>query len=185
MEQEILNKIKNDYLKLKEEREKLSKLSVELDELMQKEDVIRYLRVLEELENIDSDLQSKTDKDLINKAYSRNSSSNKKTNEIYLCLGTFISSTESDIEHGSNDIRVRYDDPRAEYRTYIDIENEFNCVNISIKDCSQFEKMHKIIYPKNFLFAMQEYYKIREEFITNSVLYSQESAIAKIMTKHS
>lgn len=183
MEQEILNKIKKDYLKLKKEREKLSKLSVELDELMQKEDVIRYLSVLEELENIDSGLQNKTDTDLINKAYSRNRSSNKKTNEIYFCLGTFISSTESDVEHGANDIRVRYDDPKAEYRTYIDIENEFNCVNISINDCSQFEKMYKIIYPKNFLFAMQEYYELREQFLVIAVLENEEKAIQKIMKK--
>lgn len=56
MEQEILNKIKKDYFNLKEEKDKLSKLSVELDELMKKEDVIRYLSVLAALENINHNL---------------------------------------------------------------------------------------------------------------------------------
>lgn len=65
-------------------------------------------------------------------------------------LVTLITYIETDIENRTNEISLKYDDQRAEFRIFMDIENEYNRVNININDCANFERIHKIIYLKKY-----------------------------------
>ena len=59
----------------------------------------------------------------------------KTTNDIYVCMGTFMMDNICDIEHGPSDIRLKGDDPKAEYRIYKNIETE-ELEIITIRKCA-------------------------------------------------
>ena len=104
------------------------------------------------------------------------------TNEIYVCLGTFMLDNICDIVNGPSDIRLDRDDSRAEYRIYRNIENNYS-EQIPIRKCEEFEKTHKVIIP-NTTSIERYYYELQKEFITLAVTEGQEKACKKILNRN-
>ena len=148
MEEEILQKIKDDYVRRKEERANLLNLMGEIAKLEENETVKKYLALTEELASVKFKKNLLvSDEELLDLSFRSNCYSIKKTNNIYVCLGTFRLDNICDIVHGPSDIRLNRDDPRAEYRIYRNIEDGFS-EQIPIKKCAEFEATHKVIFPK-------------------------------------
>ena len=80
------------------------------------------------------------------------------------------------------DDRVSYDDDRADYRLYQDLEQLASLV-INIKDCKAFEENNTIINPNGY-FKSREYYKIQKEFFITAVKKGQEAAKKRILKKY-
>ncbi len=105
-----------------------------------------------------------------------------ETNGIYVYLGTFRYSDEIDIVHSSCDIRVKYDDKRADYRLYKNIEQVF-AKKININDCKSFERENIILNPNSY-YKEKEYYNIQKEFFITAVKKGQEAARRRILKKY-
>ena len=183
MKEEMLQSIKKDYENQKELRDNTIKSLEKLKELENNEIVKEYLNLKEKLQLLKYErIINQTDTEIINTLFRRNMYSNKDTNEIYVCLGSFKLDNVYDIEHGPSDFRVRRDDPTAEYRIYKDIENE-NYIQLAIDKCEKFENTHKVIIPKTIL-TDKYYYELQKEFILTAVEEGQEKACQKILAKN-
>lgn len=182
MEQEILQKIKDDYERRKQERTNLKDLMQEIKNLEETETVKKYLTLTEKL---DSTKFKKnllvSDEELLDLAFSSNCYNIKNTNNIYVCLGTFMLDSCYDIVHGPSDIRLKYDDPRAEYRIYKNIEDGDSKL-IPIKKCALFEATNKVIFPQTSR-TDKYYYELQREFISTMIEHGQEEACKKILTR--
>lgn len=184
MKEEILRQMK-DRLKQEKVRNETHNLKVKkIKELEQDPRVKEYLKLIEmnpsSLKLIDC-----SDEEIINSIYRKYLPEIKEneTNGIFVYIGTYRYSHELDLIHGSTDDRVDYNDPKANYRIYFDIEQLFSNT-ISITDCEQFEKEHIVIYPQTYL-KEKEYYKIQKQFFIKAVLTNQESAKKLILGKYS
>lgn len=105
-----------------------------------------------------------------------------ETNKIYVYLGTYKYTDEIDIVHSAVDERKKYNDPKANYRMYRDLE-QYDTLILSIKDSSVFEKENIIIKP-NSIFLEREYYKIQEEFFDEILKSNQKKAKKRILNKY-
>ena len=105
-----------------------------------------------------------------------------ETNKIYVYLGTYKYTDEIDIVHSAVDERTKYNDPKANYRMYRDLE-QYDTLILSIKDSSVFEKENIIIKP-NSIFLEREYYKIQEEFFDEILKSNQKKAKKRILNKY-
>lgn len=183
MKEETLNLIRSKVKKMKKISEEENERNKRIKELEKDSKVEEYLR----LRGIKVSEQKETleiDEDVITgNLYScyLYSIKDEDTNKIFVYLGTYKSSLEKDIIH-SNDIRVSYDDAKAEYRIYQDIESTSSVI-IPIKDSIEFERTHKIIYPKGYR-TYGEYYKIQKEFFQTAVRENQEEACKLILRKY-
>lgn len=91
-----------------------------------------------------------------------------KTKEtLYFYIGTFKCSKNIDIER-SEDILLDREDPNADYRYYVNIENEYDFKQLSIKDSIDFEKTHQIIYPITKCSTWKEYYIMQKNFLSKT-----------------
>ncbi len=184
MKEETLNEIRREVKELKRKNEEINRKSRRIQELEQDIKVREYLR-LRGVKEIRIKEHLETDEDtLVTKVYYkhlRNINEND-TNKIYAYLGTYKSSYETDIEHGSSDIRVDYLDPKAEYRIFQDLEQDTQ-ITIPISKCIEFESTHKIIYLKGYR-LWGKYYNIQKEFFTVSVKSNQEKASELILRKY-
>ena len=182
MEQEILQKIKDDYERRKQERDDLQKLIQAIKELEETEIVKKYLALTEKLASIKFKKNLLvSDIELLDLAFRSNCYSIKKTNNIYICLGTFMQDSCCDIVHGSSDIRLKYDDPRAEYRIYKNIEDNFSKL-IPIRKCALFEATNKVIFPQTSR-TDKFYYELQREFISTMIEQGQEEACKRVLTR--
>ena len=122
-----------------------------------------------------------SDDELLYLAFRSNAYGFKETNGIYVCMGTFMMENNSDVIHGPRDIRLKYDDPRAEYRYYKNLEDGM-VEHVSIKRCPQFELMHKVIFPQTT--NTEKFYNdLQMEFIKMCIVENQEEACRKILTR--
>lgn len=183
MKEELLNQLRNELTQQKQAIEKANQEKRRIKELLKSPFVKEYTSLLE-LEQSDLKLVKKTDKEIISSFYHHylHQIDPKDTNEIYVYLGTYHYSIETDIVHGSNDERVDYSSPLADYRTYWNIEQPF-AESISINKCEQFEKKHFIINPESY-FKEREYYEIQKEFFIKAVKSNQTNAKKMILKKH-
>lgn len=182
MENWLLEEIKADYVRRKEERANLNKLYSELAELEATPQVKRYLALQEEIKRVKFIKNIMvSDEELLDLSFRTHQYRIKNTNEIYVCLGTFRLDSCCDIVHGPSDIRLKYDDPKAEYRTYRNIEDGYS-KQIAIKNCPQFEVTHKVIFPETSR-TDRFYYELQREFITAMIEEGQEVACAKILAR--
>lgn len=62
-----------------------------------------------------------------------------ETNKIYGYLQIYKYTDEIDVVHSAVDERKKYNDPKANYRMYRDLE-QYDTLILSIKDSSVFEK---------------------------------------------
>ena len=183
MKEEILERIKMDYEKMKSEKEQYQKVRKRIQELEENELIKEYLGLLSQTESYDYERIAGLSKEkMYDRAFRNHLTSIKETNGIYVYLGTFIYSIECDIEHGANDYRVNRNNPNADYRLYQDIES-YDSIEIPIKKCEDFEKTHQVIfaktYPKNL-----KYYEIQNYFIKTSIEEGQEVACKKLLKKY-
>lgn len=182
MEQKILDEIKDKYntkLKILKKYEVLTKRIGELEE---NEFVKEYMELITILKNHEGkDMKTWNDNKLIESAFRNCICNIQETNGIYVYIGTYMSSHECDIVHGSSDIRLNRDDPKAEYRIYKNIETS-DSEMVSVKQWDEFEKTHKIIYPKTTL-TDSFFYAAQNEFFSIAIKESQETACNKILSE--
>jgi len=184
MEQEVMYKIKIRYEAGLRRRKKYSDLFKELEELEKDEKIKKYLDLKKRLERFDyKKIINETDEEILSRTFLSYQYEINETNEIYLYLGTFMLEGFCDIEHGPRDIRLKRDDPKAEFRQYRNIEDGYS-EEIPIHKCEEFEKTHTIIFPEIEELAEKYFYEIQKEFIKIAVTEGQEEAYKKILTKN-
>lgn len=184
MKEETLNEIRREVKELKRKNEEINRKNRRILELEQDIRVREYLR-LREIKSLRLKEHLETDEEsLIEKVYYKaiRSINESDTNKIYVYLGTYKSSYETDIEHGNNDIRVDYNDTSAEYRMFQDIELD-NQIILPIGKCKEFESSNKIIYLSGYR-LWGKYYNIQKEFFVNAVKSNQEEACKLILRKY-
>lgn len=180
MKQEILEKIKNEYLVKCEEIDNIKNIKSRIKELEKDKHVIEYLNLTSKLEDSNTKTISKNQiLSSIFTSYVRREID--ETNEILVYLGTYMSSCETDIEHGASDIRVNKNDVNAEFSLYADLEKDLmDSITVPIKDRDDFEKKHQIIYPKGIR-NERRFYELQQEFIVTAINEGQERAVNKIL----
>jgi len=179
MEEQILQKIKKEYLDIKEEQKNLKKLYDRLLELENNELVKEYLFITEKLQESDLDKKlAANQNDIISKIYYKHLYNIKQTNGIYIYLGTYKNNHEIDIVHGSLDERVNKNNKQANYILYQDIEKT-EPIQIPIQEAKKFESENIIIFPDIYL-SESYYYEVQRNFFNNCVIYGQEEALKKV-----
>lgn len=183
MKEELLKLLKEELEVKKEENNKHNQRIRRIKELKKDLNVKEYI----ELVNIvGKDLKQikYSENEIILSLYYRylHKIKEEDTNGIYVYLGTYEYNHEVDIVHGSNDFRVNYNSPQANYRIYKNIEYPYG-ESIPIQKCEEFEKNHIIIKPKSY-FKDKEYYEIQREFFIKAVKTNQETAKKMILKKY-
>ena len=184
MREELLIKIRedleNEKKRLKEYNDKVKRIK----ELMKDESVKEFLDLTCIDYKVGNTKKMVTD-DIIASIYSSYvyRIRENETNGLYVYLGTYRYNDEMDIVHGSNDYRVSYDSPNADYRLYQNIE-QWGCEQVLIKKCEEFEKTHTIINPK-IAFSNKAFYEIQSDFFVRAIKDNQKSAKKMILRKYS
>lgn len=183
MKEELLKQLKDELESKKLENQSHNKKVRRIKELLKEPSVKEYIQLMSSIED-DLKQINLSDSDIITSFYHRYLSKIKEedTNGIYVYLGTYEYNHEVDIVHGSNDFRVNYNSPQANYRIYKNIEYPYG-ESIPIQKCEEFEKNHIIIRPKSY-FKDKEYYEIQKEFFIKAVKTNQESAKKMILKKY-
>lgn len=182
MKENTLTQIKNEVEITKLNIEKNNEMVKRIKELEKNRYVREYLSLVG-LSNTKQKFITDTDDEIISQIYDKyiHRIDERDTNGIYIYLGTFRYSSTADIVSLGDD-RVSYDDDRADYRLYQDLE-QFTSIVVNIKDCKAFEENNTIINPNGY-FKSREYYKIQKEFFITAVKKGQETARKRILKKY-
>lgn len=184
MKKELLKEIREEVLNIKKANEERNKRRNRIRELENDESVKEYTK----LRGIDTlaDFKESTidDKTIASEIYYRyiHRIDKKDTNGIFVYLGTYRESYESDIVHCNGDIKVGYNNPDAEYRLYQDLEQN-SVITVPIKDCEEFEKNYIVIFPKGYNLC-KRYYEIQKEFFTEAITNSEEEACKLLLRRY-
>ena len=174
MKEEMLEKIKRDYLKLEEEYQTKNSKMTRLKELEQHPLIEK------------NTLQKATEEhclDFVSEAYAMNSHHIKETNSIFVYLGTYKNNESRDILRGPESTRVKYNDPEAEYRVYVDLEKQsHDALEIPLQNCAFFEQTHRIIFPKSYN-TVREFFNLQNTFLLDAIELGQEEAIERVLAK--
>lgn len=184
MQEELLIKIRED---LEEEKRKLNEYNnsnKRIKALMKDDSVKEFLSLTGLIYEAGSTKKMVTD-DIIASIYYRYlyQIKDEDTNDLYVYMGTYKYNDEIDIVHASRDIRVSYDDIRANYRLYRNIEKS-GCEQILINRCEEFERTHTIINPRVVCYD-KKFYEIQKDFFIRAVKDNQKSAKRMILRKYS
>ena len=178
MKDSTLLEIKNQILKEKQDIIAYNKTVKRIKRLLEIKQVKEYLELTNtEPEKLDF---KEIDEDKIIKRISDRFVWNIKENEtngIFVYRGTFEAGYDYDIVHGPSDRRVPRDSPFATHRDYWDLEQHYP-FEVPIKKCEEFEKSHIVI------FTSGNYYRIRQEFITEALKNGQEKAVKTIIKRY-
>jgi len=142
--------------------------------------VQEYLKLNKMIENARCEQKvEQSNYEIIESIFNNYKYSIKETNNIYVYLGTFVVSDEYDIMHSWSDDRVNYNDPKAQYRIYINLEN---CKeeNVKIRDCEKFKEENNVIFPNTYINQTSYYYELQKEFINDVVIDGQERACERV-----
>lgn len=183
MNKEIIELIKKEYQKRIDDKKRLENMMIRKQELEQDLKVQEYLKLNQLIKEsgCEQKIQEKDDK-IIESIFYKYQNQIKETNNIYIYLGTFKLSDEYDIVHGPSDERVNYDDSKAQYRIYINLENGME-KEIKIDKCEQFERENKIIFPNTSISNRRFYYELQKEFINDIIIDGQDRAVERILKK--
>ncbi len=184
MKKELLKEIREEVLNIKKANEERNKRRNRIRELETNESVKEYIK-LRGIDTLADFTESTTDeRTLASEIYYRYiyRIDKEDTNGIYVYLGTYRESYESDIVHCNGDIKIGYNNPNAEYRLYQDLE-QHNVITVPIKDCEEFEKSNKVIFPKGYNLC-KRYYEIQKDFFTEAITSSEEEACKLILRKN-
>ncbi len=182
MEDKNLKNIRKKYKEFLEIKETYQKLLQRKNELENDPKIQEYLNLIESIDSygdtyiLGCKVCSTTEKKLLERAFESEVIEN--SNNIFVYCGTYKVSDEIDIVHGPSDIRVKRDDPSAEYSTYRDIEkNSLNSsINVSIHCRDEFEKNNFILYPKGYTYE-NFYFEVRRKFFETAIKKGQKKAI--------
>lgn len=184
MKKELLKEIREEVLNIKKANEERNKRRNRIRELENDESVKEYIK-LRGIEPL-TDFKESTidDKTIASEIYYRyvHRIDKKDTNGIFVYLGTYRESYESDIVHCNGDIKVGYNNPDAEYRLYQDLEQN-SVITVPIKDCEEFEKSNRVIFPKGYNLC-KRYYEIQKKFFAEAITNSEEEACKLILRKN-
>ena len=184
MKPEMLEKIKRDYFKLEKEYQTKNSKMTRLKELEQHPLIQEYLTLQQDLEK--NTLQKATEEhcsDFVSEAYAMNSHHIKETNSIFVYLGTYKNNESRDILRGPESTRVKYNDPEAEYRVYVDLEKQsYDALEIPLQNCAFFEQTHRIIFPKSYN-TVREFFNLQNTFLLDAIELGQEEAIERVLAK--
>lgn len=180
MTEELLTQLKEkvEYTKRTnaEHNEKIKRLL----ELEQNQNVREYIN-LNALLGKNRQLLEPTEKDIILSVYRDSILENKqiKTNEIYLCFGTFDGFKNANGEYyiSSN---VPYDKSIL-CRVYRNIEYGKDELIMPLNEGILFEKSHKVIFAKSNYFNAEEYYKVQSLFLSVALTEGQEESVKRIL----
>lgn len=182
MEARFLNEIRDKYNKQLEDVKKYDIIAKRVSELLENDTVKEYLELVKIMKEQECKRnQECSENDLINNSFYSTLYEIEETNNIYVYLGTYVSSRECDIVHGNSDIRLGREDPRADYSIYQNVESS-DSVTIYINKRDEFEKTHTVIYPKTML-TESFFYAIQTEFFKVAVRESQEAACERILSE--
>lgn len=182
MREDILNQIKNEIENKLLDNEKYNATVKRIKDLEKNRYVKEYINLLGLPISRQDFIIDDTDS-IVSEIYSKyiNKIGESDTNRIYVYLGTYRYSTTSDVVSLGDD-RVSYDDNRADYRVYQDLEQRSSIV-VNIKDCKSFEENNTILNPNSY-FKNQEYYRMQKEFFIAAVKDGQDAAKKRILKKY-
>ena len=179
MKEELLNEIKEEYNKKKEELKEYNDKVLRVRTLKNNKFVKEYIKLVGD--NNKYKYKNKNDIDIVGEIYQKYLSRIKEdeTNNIYFYLGTYRYYYRYDIDKGGVDKRVRYNDPLADYRLYWNIEGMLP-IKVEKDRFDEFDKENTII--TTYYKSNKDYFFIQKEFFTESIKNNQEEA-KKILKK--
>lgn len=181
MEENVLKNIVAQYKLQKRRRDELKAIKKDITELKKNEFVKKYLNLIKKLDS-NNNKKMISEQEMLYKIFQTNRSSIKESNNIFVYLGTFQYSYDTDVEHGSYDYRVARENIDANYSAYENLETE-KVLNIAISKRDIFEKENIIVFPQQANFEQAEFYKLQKLFISYCVKDNQTIAVAKILKK--
>lgn len=177
MKEEVLNLIKDEINKAKQDRENYLMLLHKIHELEQDEKIKEYLNLRKQFQILQhKDTINKSDDEIMYDIFNKYRNIITETNQIYVYTGTFTVS-ESEIPY---EIMVQRNDIRGIYRKYKDIENGYTQI-VNIEDSIEFENNNIVLFPNTGL-LISYYDKVREEYIKLVVTEGQEKAYQRILS---
>ena len=115
MKEEVLNSIRDEINKAKQNRENYLMLLNKIRVLEQEEKVKEYLKILEQIQPLKyKEVINKSDDEIMYDIFNKYRNIITQTNQIYVYIGTFTSS-ETEVPY---EIMVHRDDVRGIYRKY-------------------------------------------------------------------
>ena len=182
MEKELLEKIKQEINEKYKDKEKITKIIKEIDELKNNKYVKRYLEIAKYDNTINREFitepQEKIKKDII----SRNSKLCRTTNKIYFCFGNYPGIKKTNGEYyisnhpGYGDVEL--------VTLYRNIENYQDSYIIPTNECEEFENNHYVIPYIIGKDNLLRYNIIQQEFFDDALNNNQEEATSKILKKY-
>ena len=171
--------LKEKFEQLQAKRNEVLNLQKEIALLEEKEEVRKYLNLLDMLDEKTSgrnqNITRLTDRDIINIALRETKITPDE--ETYVYLGTYKYNNEVDIEHGASDFLVNRNDKNADYVLYQLLESYYcNNVQIPYKEAGEFENTHKVIIPRNVKSNERYFYDLQSEYFETMILKSPEEA---------
>lgn len=175
-------KLKERVKQFQNKRKEILEIKKEIFELEENEEVKRYLKLQDILEEKttgrNTGFDRFTDEKLISIALGEIYIIPDE--EIYVYIGTYKYNREIDIIHGSNDILVSRNNREADYVIYQNLESKYNgTIEVPYKEADEFETNHKIIFSQN-ISREAYFYKLQAEYFETMILESPEIASKKI-----
>ncbi len=185
MKESTLKEVREEYNRIKKERETLISYRNELIELANDENVKRFLE-LSKLVN--QDYIGPSEETMIKSAYNRVpeafGSQNKNSNHIMVFMGSYI---ENDSNEEIGDSITYERDPDTSYKSFLDLETG-EWMNIERDKCLEFETEHITLYLPISEYTEEEYYKkyieLQKWFREQLIHHSQSYVIKKLQEKY-
>lgn len=183
MKESTLKEVRNEYNKIKKEKETLISYKNELVELTNDEKVRRFLE-LSKL--VDSDYVGPSEETMIFRAYQgvpkAFGENTINSNHIMVFMGSYINNEEQ------NDDYMTYErDPDTSYKSYMDLETT-ESYNINKDRCLEFETEYLTIYLPISEYTAEEYYKeyieLQKWFKMQLIHHSQSDVIKELQEKY-
>lgn len=185
MKDSTLKEVREEYNRIRKEKETLLSHKHELTELMQNEKVKRFFE-LSEL--VDRDYSGPSEETMIMMAYQSVPEAfgkqNINSNHIMVYMGSYIAKNS---KKQNNDC-ITYDgDPDTSYKSYMDLETtEWYCID---KDkCLEFEKEYIALYLPISEYTVKEYsqkyIKLQKWFRTQLINRSQSDVIGELQENY-
>lgn len=186
MRNEELIKLRENYNELINERNKILALKSKIEKLENDPIVKEYLDSVSEYEDIKAKhvypVEEKEGSYFVRRAVDKTSITPRE--DYYVYMGTYKHTSEIDIIHAANDIRVNRNSKDADYVVYYNLEARVHSfegtVEVPYSKADEFESTHKIIVPKNVVSSNSYFYDLQEEYYETAILESEAKAIEKV-----
>ena len=185
MDDILFGELKAEYKDILKKRKEYEEKKRRLEFLKNNRLVKEYISLCEELGDyrVDSFMKREDDTQL-RYLFGEFCRKSKTTNGIYIYLGTYKYVYDSDIIHGDTDEQVNYNDERASYSLYRNIESD-SSIMIGLVHREAFENSHVIIYPnRDYLSCrMVNFDKLQTEFARDCINCGQDEAVKRVLAK--